>query len=127
MRKQQLHISSRDAFDGREVAHVAGVVFYQFVVEPSVVALYVHQMHDFREVFDVERPRFDVQKVAETRPVLCVVLYLCIAHPIESLQEQHLEHKHRFNRLAARVVFLLRVIKHGFKDVAELFKVYDFL
>ena len=32
MWEQQLHISGRNAFDGREVAHVAGVVFNQFVV-----------------------------------------------------------------------------------------------
>ena len=56
-----------------------------------------------------------------------MVFYLCIAHPIKPLQEQYLKHENGINRLAARVALLIRVLEHGFQNVAEPLKVYDFL
>ena len=69
----------------------------------------------------------DVKKVPKTRPVFDVVFYLWVAHAVKPLQEQHLEHEHRVERLATRITLLFRVIKHRLKNVAELLKVYDFL
>ena len=56
-----------------------------------------------------------------------MVFYLCIAHPVKPLQEQHLEHEHGIDWLATRIALLVRVLEHRFKDVTESFKVYDFL
>lgn len=65
----------------------------------------------------------NAEELLETGTVGYLVLYLMVAQTVIALEEQYLEHHHRFYRMTTGIAFLRRVDAHGFQFLTEHLKI----